>query len=145
MEKKFEQLQLEHVASETNLQCQLANKEELIISLREQLQQLTDTLHLSENKQCQNCSHFKQQVEDLKLKFSPLETRIALMEKENKKLTDEIKKLWEDQASSSVIVTSEKNQLQSELTKHLRELERLKAHLLQVCSLLLKSLIKNIL
>lgn len=125
LQKKFEQLQLEHVASETDLQSQVSKKEETIISLREQLQQLTETLQLSESTGCQSCSRLMKQVE-------PLEERVAVMEKENNELTEEIRRLQDDHVTTSEVVTTEKNQLQSELAKCSKELERLKTHLLQV-------------
>ena len=133
LQKRFEQLQLEHTASETNLQCQ----EETIVTLREQVEQLTEILQLSESKECENCSHLMKQVEDVQLKCEPLEGRIVAMEKENKELTDEIKKLQDDQFTATEVVTSEKNQLELELSKCSKELERLKTHLLQVTSCVL--------
>lgn len=123
-------LKVEYAASETDLQSQVLKKEETINSLREQVQQLTEMM--AEHSQCQNCSHLKKQVEDFKLKFEPLETRAVTMEKENKELTEQIKRLQEDSVAKSDAAISEKSQLQSELAKCSKELERLKTHLLQV-------------
>lgn len=129
LQKKFE---LEHAASETDLHSQVSKKEETIVLLRKQVQQLTETLQLSENVECHNCSLLTEKVEDFKVKLEPLEVRVLTMETENKKLTDEVKKLQEDQVITSEVAISEKSQLQSELAKCTKELERLKTHLLQV-------------
>ena len=115
------------VASEANLQSEVSKREETIVTLREQVEQLMEQSSVS--NVCHNCSHLMKQVEDLKLKCEPLEGRIVAMEKENKELTDEIKKLQEDQLTTTEV---EKTQVQLELTKCSKELERLKAHLLQV-------------
>ena len=115
------------VASEANLQSEISKREETIVKLREQVDQLME--QLSESKECPNCCHLMKQVEDLKLKCEPLEGRIVAMEKENKELTDEIKSLQEDRSTTTELVTSP---VQLELTKCSKELERLKTHLLQV-------------
>ena len=121
------QSQLEHTASEQHLQAELSRKEETINSLREQVQQFTEAMAT-----CHNCSQLKKQVEDLQMKFEPLEGRAITAENKNKELREEIKKLQESQFTTLDEVTSEKNQLQSELAKCSKELERLKSHLLQV-------------
>lgn len=118
------------VASEANLQSEISKREETIVTPRGQVEQLME--QLSGSKECHNCSHLMKQIEDLKLKCEPLEGRITAMEKENKELTDEIKKLQEDRSTTTELVTSEKTQMQMELTKCSKELERLKTHLLQV-------------
>ena len=120
----------EHSAIETNLQCEVSKQQETIVTLREQVEQLME--QLSESKECQSCSHLMKQVEDLRLKCEPLEGHIIAMEKENKELTDEIKKLQENRSTTTEVVTSENNQFQLELAKCSKELERLKTHLLQV-------------
>lgn len=130
--QKLEQLQLECAANKTDLKSQVSEKEETIKSLTEQVQQLTEALQLTEGTQCHNCSHLKKQVENFQLKFEPLEVRVVTMETENKELTEEVKRLREGQATNSDVVNAEKNQLQSELAKCTKELERLKTHLLQV-------------
>lgn len=118
------------VASEANLQSEISKREETIVTPRGQVEQLME--QLSGSKECHNCSHLMKQIEDLKLKCEPLEGRITAMEKENKELTNEIKKLQEDRSTTTELVTSEKTQMQMELTKCSKELERLKTHLLQV-------------
>ena len=136
LQRKFEQLQLEHAASETDLHSRVSKKEEIIISLREQVQQLTETLQMSQNSECHNCSQLTEKVVNFQLKFEPMEARVITLERQNSELTDEITRLQKDQINTSEVVISEKNQLQTELAKRSKELERLKTHLLQVSCLL---------
>lgn len=125
-----EMLQLEHTAtSEQHLQAELSRKEETINSLREQVQQFTEQLQVTT---CHSCSQLKKQVEDLQMKFEPLEGRAVTADNQNKELREEIKKLQESHIAQLDEVTSEKNRLHSELAKCSKELERLKSHLLQV-------------
>ena len=119
--------QLEDAARESELEHQVSMKDEAISSLQQQVHQLTEAL--SDSRNCKSSSHLMKQLEDLHLKFEPLESRIVILERENKELTDEIEKL---QFTATETSTSEKNQLQVELGKCSRELERLKTHLLQV-------------
>lgn len=118
-----EALQVEHAAND------LSRNEETIKSLREQVQQLTEALQLST---CNKCPQLKKQVEDLKMKFEPLEGHVVTMESKNKELREEIQKLQDSHITKLDEVTSAKTQLQSQLTKCCKELERLKTHLLQV-------------
>ena len=118
-----EALQVEHAAND------LSRNEETIKLLREQVQQLTEALPLST---CDKCPQLKKQIEDLKMKFEPLEGHVVAMESKNKELREEIQKLQESYITKLDEVTSAKTQLQSQLTKCCKELERLKTHLLQV-------------
>lgn len=118
-----EALQVEHAAND------LSRNEETIKLLREQVQQLTEALQLST---CNKCPQLKKQVEDLKMKFEPLEGHVVTMESKNKELREEIQKLQDSHITKLDEVTSAKTQLQSQLTKCCKELERLKTHLLQV-------------
>ena len=112
--------QLEDSARESEFHRQVSMKDKT----QQEVHQLTEAL--SESRDGKD---LMKQLEDLHLKFEPLESRIVILERENKELTDEIERL---QFAATETATSEKNRLQAELGKCSKELERLKTHLLQV-------------
>ena len=110
----------------------LLEKEQAIVILREQVKQLTGA-------KCSQCDNLQDTIKELQTQLDSSKACIAQVEKENKELSSEIKKTQQQQVISVENVTSEKNQLQAEITKQSKELERLKTHLLQVTVLLVVS------
>ena len=97
----------------------LLEKEQAIVALREQVKQLTGAK--SNNSQ--------DTIKELQTQLDSSRACLAQAEKENKELNSEIQRIQQQQLEN---VTSEKNQLQAEIAKQSKELERLKTHLLQV-------------
>ena len=97
----------------------LLEKEQAIVALREQVKQLTGAK--SNNSQ--------DTIKELQTQLDSSRACLAQAEKENKELNSEIQRIQLQQLEN---VTSEKNQLQAEIAKQSKELERLKTHLLQV-------------
>lgn len=100
----------------------LLEKEQAIVVLREQVKQLTGA-------KCFQCNNSQDTIKELQTQLESSRACLAQAEKENKELNSEVKRIQQQQVENR---TSEKNQLQAEITKQSKELERLKTHLLQV-------------
>jgi len=121
LEQKVQELKKQQ-ASKTS---DLFEKEQAIIVLQEQVKQLTGA-------KCSQCNNSQDCIKELQAQLDSSRAYLAQVEMENKELSSEIERIQQQKVASVDNVTSEKNQLQTEITKQSKELERLKTHLLQV-------------
>lgn len=119
-----------------DLEKQLANKasdliekERAVVLLREQLTELAGA-------KCARCESLQDTIKELQTHLDTTKTCLAQAGKEKQELSNELKSIQQQQVTSVENVASEKNLLQSEITKQSKELDRLKTHLLQVTLLL---------